>query len=157
MAGWEEDMLRRADLVFVAAGAVLAGVGADRLRVARGLAVDHVASGLGGDVVDRQARAAGGEDEAHALIVGESPESCADSPALVGHDLEGHLQPRALAEGRERGAGDVLALAAGERGGDGQHGRPHAEVRRQSCRPPDFSTRAISAISTPRSRPLTMS
>ena len=130
------------------------GEAAEALRVAlvsRGFRVFR-------DVIEGEPGAAGGEDEADALMVSEALEGRDDRLAVVGNDLVLDLEARLLAEPDERRARHVLALAAGERGRDRKHGGAGAHgSRRQSWRPPDFSSSVTSAISTPRSMPLTMS
>ncbi len=137
-----------------------ARLGTDGLGEARRLALDHVASGLGRHVVGGQAGAAGGEHEAH-VLVGQAAQGGGDRLAVVGQDLAHGVEPRGLAALGQRGAGDVLSPAFCQRGGDGEHRRPHdgraPASRRQSSLPPVFSTSATGPTSTPRSMPLTMS
>ena len=80
-----------------------ARVGPDRLGVAGRLAVDRVERGLRCHVVGRKAGPAGGEDEAHALRVGQTREGGADRVARVGHGLVADLEPGRLAEPHESG------------------------------------------------------
>src|SRR5207237_5675030 len=68
--------------------------------------------------VGRNARAAGREHEPHAVVVGEPREQRPDRAAVVPNGLAAHLKPGLLAPLRELGAGHVLAVTRGDRGGD---------------------------------------
>ena len=120
---------------------VVARVGSDRLRVAGRLAVDHVARGLRRHVVHGEARAAGGEHEAHPLLVGQPLQHAGDRLAVVRHGLVRDVQPGRLAQLGQPRPRHVLALAARQRARHREHRRPH---RRQSWRPPDFSSSTTS-------------
>jgi hypothetical protein len=78
--------------------------GVCRRDSARIVSVDHVERGLGRDVVVRHPGAAGGEDEAHLLVVGEPPERSRDRLAVVGHGVVDRLEARRLAQLHQRGA-----------------------------------------------------
>ena len=82
---------------------VLARVGADRLRVAGRLALDHVARGLRRHVVGGEAGAAGGEDEAHALLVGQPLQHAAMASRSSDTVSRDDLEPGRLAQLRQRG------------------------------------------------------
>jgi hypothetical protein len=108
---------------------VLARVGPDRLGVPRRLALDHVARRLRRDVVGREPRPAGREDEPDAVVVSEPAQPGGDRLAVVGDCLVHDLEPGALAARHELRPGHVLTLAARERARDGQDRRFHAEER----------------------------
>ena len=105
---------------------VPAGVGPDRLRVARRLAVDHVAGRLGRDVVGREPGPARGEDEAD---VSNSSASClrtlAISSPVIGYRHPRDVEARPLAQLGQRGPGHVLALPRERGRGDGDHCSAH--------------------------------
>ena len=99
----------------------------------------------------------------HALLVAVAAQELFDPLAVVGDQLEGvHLDARAAAAKRSSGSRLRSAAAPAEREVliemSAARGASHqGSSRRQSWRPPVFSSSATSSITTPRSSPLTMS
>src|SRR5437763_9254763 len=91
---------------------------ADCLRVAGCVAVEHVARRLRRHIVGGQPGAAGREHEPHVLLVREPRKRELDRLAVVGDRLPRHLEAGVLAAAGELRAGQVLAVAASERGRD---------------------------------------
>src|SRR3954454_19300534 len=130
---WEVDDERAPPHARYAAGedaerGVRARLHADRLGEAGRLAVDHVERGLGRHVVVREPGPAGGEDESHLLVVGESLEGGRDCLAVVRHRVVDRLEAGLLAEAHERVAG-LVVLAPRPRARDREHRRSHAALR----------------------------
>ena len=130
------------------------------------LAVDHVASRLGRDVVQRKACPAGRRDQVARLLVGIEAKAAGDQLAVVGDQLDrDDLAARFLEQRAQLRPALVLAFARRLRGRDGDDGRPERLVtHRPVCpctqsplRPPALETSRTRSISTPFSMPLTMS